>query len=381
MRGKRDLNHADFGELARTPLLVPLEKGRPQRHVASSAVQRQVRRRRRDQGDLELRAPDQVDRCFEQRVPGGGKPTQHTVVSIVEGASIEAYSDDFRNTQPGLFHQEQQHQLAQRRGIAALHHVCRRVRGLSVLQVKSPLDEIHAVGPHHKLPLTLRRCFKHMPRIVCRKFPLCVVRAIVLKVHFLDIFQAHVAQFTLDAAHELVVGAQVGTETLAAAGQSLVQVTAEARAAAEGVASMGVALTTCTLPGAAVNTRLEGDVVEIGLGIHGEPGAEQCKWRPCGTKKKILKSQSSIVAIYSKHTRVLNFENLDELVDEALKSILDPIKCGDNKPYLTPAPGSQLAVLINSLGATPPMELAVIGRRVVERPLFSKVLYTVSFTL
>ncbi len=62
----------------------------------------------------------------------------------------------------------------------------------------------------------------------------------------------------------------------------------------------------------------------------------------------------------------------DELVDEALMSILDPIKGGDNKPYLTPAPGSQLAVLINSLGATPPMELAVIGRRVVERPLFSK---------
>ena len=62
----------------------------------------------------------------------------------------------------------------------------------------------------------------------------------------------------------------------------------------------------------------------------------------------------------------------DELVDEALMSILDPIKGGDNKPYLTPAPGSQLAVLINSLGATPPMELAVIGRRVVERPLVPK---------
>jgi dihydroxyacetone kinase len=75
----------------------------------------------------------------------------------------------------------------------------------------------------------------------------------------------------------------------AAAEQSLAQVTAEARAAADGVASMGVALTTCTLPGAAVNTRLEGDVVEIGLGIHGEPGAEQCKWRPCGTKTKFSK--------------------------------------------------------------------------------------------
>ena len=53
----------------------------------------------------------------------------------------------------------------------------------------------------------------------------------------------------------------------AAAGKSLEEVTAEARSAAEDVASMGVALTTCTLPGAATNTRLDGDVVEIGLGI------------------------------------------------------------------------------------------------------------------
>ena len=49
-----------------------------------------------------------------------------------------------------------------------------------------------------------------MPRVVCRKFRLCVVRAIVLKVNFLDIFQTHVAQRALDAAHELLVGAQVG---------------------------------------------------------------------------------------------------------------------------------------------------------------------------
>jgi len=123
----------------------------------------------------------------------------------------------------------------------------------------------------------------------------------------------------------------------AAAGKNLEQVTAEARAAADSVASMGVALTTCTLPGAAPNPRLDGDLVEIGLGIHGEPGAEQCKWRPC-----------------------------DDLVDEALKSILDPIKGGDDQPYLAPAAGSQVAVLINSLGGTPPMEIAVIGRRIVE---------------
>ena len=122
----------------------------------------------------------------------------------------------------------------------------------------------------------------------------------------------------------------------AASGKSLAEVTAEARAAADNVGSMGVALSTCTLPGAAPNARLDGDLVEIGLGIHGEPGASQCKWRPS-----------------------------DELVDEALAAILDPIKGGDNLPYLAAPAGAQVAVLINSLGATPPMELAVLGRRIV----------------
>jgi hypothetical protein len=122
----------------------------------------------------------------------------------------------------------------------------------------------------------------------------------------------------------------------AAAGMSLEEVTAQARAAADNVASMGVALSTCTLPGNAPNTRLDGDLVEIGLGIHGEPGAEQCKWRPS-----------------------------DELVEEALKSILDPIKGGDNKPYVEANKGAEVAVLINSLGATPPMEVAVLGRKIV----------------
>lgn len=50
----------------------------------------------------------------------------------------------------------------------------------------------------------------------------------------------------------------------AAAGRSLEDVTAQARDAADNVASMGVALSTCTLPGSAPNTRLDGDLVEIG---------------------------------------------------------------------------------------------------------------------
>ena len=61
-------------------------------------------------------------------------------------------------------------------------------------------------------------------------------------------------------------------------GLSLEQVAEAARATASSVGTMGVALTGCTLPGAAPNVRLEGDRVEIGLGIHGEPGARQQAW-------------------------------------------------------------------------------------------------------
>lgn len=59
----------------------------------------------------------------------------------------------------------------------------------------------------------------------------------------------------------------------AEAGLSLSEVAAEAREAASRVGSMGVALSTCSLPGAAAPARLGPTEIEMGLGIHGEPGA------------------------------------------------------------------------------------------------------------
>ena len=60
----------------------------------------------------------------------------------------------------------------------------------------------------------------------------------------------------------------------AASGAPLARVAAEAAAASASVASMGVALTTCTVPGTPESDRLLGPKVEVGLGIHGEPGAK-----------------------------------------------------------------------------------------------------------
>jgi triose/dihydroxyacetone kinase / FAD-AMP lyase (cyclizing) len=59
---------------------------------------------------------------------------------------------------------------------------------------------------------------------------------------------------------------------LAEAGAPLAAVVAAARAVAAAVVSVTAALTVCRLPGQPVSGRLDGRAVELGLGIHGEPG-------------------------------------------------------------------------------------------------------------
>ena len=88
--------------------------------------------------------------------------------------------------------------------------------------------------------------------------------------------------------------------------------------------SMGVALTSCTVPAAGKpNFELPEDEMEMGVGIHGEPGRRRVK----------LASADAIAA---------------ELV-EAI--VLD----------LAPAPGSEVILLVNGFGATPAMELYLMA--------------------
>jgi dihydroxyacetone kinase len=114
----------------------------------------------------------------------------------------------------------------------------------------------------------------------------------------------------------------------AEAGASLAGVVAAARTAAGAVRTMGVALAPCTVPAAGRPTFvLGGDEIELGLGIHGEPGVRRGPLEPA-----------------------------DTLVDRLLAAIL-----GD----LTPAPGNRVVLLVNNLGGTPTMELAIVTRRAV----------------
>jgi dihydroxyacetone kinase len=112
----------------------------------------------------------------------------------------------------------------------------------------------------------------------------------------------------------------------AEAGLDLVEVAAEARGAAESLGTMGVALAPCTVPAAGrPNFTLGEHEVELGLGIHGEPGARRAP-----------------------------LESADATVDRLLDAIVTDARLGS---------GDRVALLVNNLGATPLMELAVVARR------------------
>ncbi|NKM31761.1 dihydroxyacetone kinase subunit DhaK [Rhizobium laguerreae] len=94
--------------------------------------------------------------------------------------------------------------------------------------------------------------------------------------------------------------------------------------------TMGVALSPCSLPQTLRPNFLIGEgEMEIGMGIHGEPGVAREPLRPA-----------------------------DAVTDELIDSILREMKADR---------GDRVAVLVNSLGSTPMMELYIMMRRVKSR--------------
>lgn len=113
----------------------------------------------------------------------------------------------------------------------------------------------------------------------------------------------------------------------AAAGASLAEVVAVTERAAAGTRTMGVALSPCTIPAAGVPTfELPVGQMEIGMGIHGEPGVRRGP-----------------------------LETADEIAQELTAAILADL------PYRR---GDEVGVLVNGLGATPKEELYILYRSV-----------------
>ena len=115
----------------------------------------------------------------------------------------------------------------------------------------------------------------------------------------------------------------------AEAGGSLSEVQGIAQKVVDNVASMGMALAPCTVPAAGKPSfELAEDEVEIGMGIHGEPG----------THREKISSADEITA---------------HLMDKIFGN-------------LTLNTGDEVAVLVNGLGATPLMELYIANKKVAE---------------
>jgi dihydroxyacetone kinase len=113
----------------------------------------------------------------------------------------------------------------------------------------------------------------------------------------------------------------------AASGADLDEVAAVAAHALSNTRSMGVALSSCVLPTVGHSTfELPDGEMEIGMGIHGEPGVRRGALLPA-----------------------------DEVVDDLLARILEDLR---------PPARAELAVLVNGLGATPPEELFILYRHV-----------------
>ncbi len=112
----------------------------------------------------------------------------------------------------------------------------------------------------------------------------------------------------------------------AAAGADLDEVRRVAQKVIDNVGTMGMALTSCVTPEKGEPTfDLGDDEIEMGIGIHGEPGTERTE-----------------------------LMDADAITEELTRNVLDD---------LDPDAGQEVLTIVNGMGGTPQMELFVVNRR------------------
>jgi ATP-dependent dihydroxyacetone kinase len=109
-------------------------------------------------------------------------------------------------------------------------------------------------------------------------------------------------------------------------GLPLAKVAAIAQKVSDGLVSLGIALSSCTLPGIGREDRIPQGKAELGLGIHGEPGVD-----------------------------IVTFE----IAAKAAAMVADKLFASAKK-------ASKYALLINNLGSTTPLEMGLIANEVLK---------------
>ncbi|GAB5368146.1 hypothetical protein AAMO2058_001293300 [Amorphochlora amoebiformis] len=122
----------------------------------------------------------------------------------------------------------------------------------------------------------------------------------------------------------------------AEAGLPLGAVKEEAEATIDSLASLGVSSSVCHVPGRTEDeTRIPGDQVEMGLGIHGEPGAAK-----------------------------IPLASADSLADNMIDIILDP---SDGRNYMNLQSGDSVVLLVNNLGSATALEISIFTKSVLSK--------------
>lgn len=120
------------------------------------------------------------------------------------------------------------------------------------------------------------------------------------------------------------------------AGQSLETIAALAQQVNDQSASIGMSLSTCTVPGSEKEDRIPAGKAELGLGIHGEPGVEQVSYQ--GAKA-------------------------------AMENVLTKLE-----PHM--GKGTVVAML-NNLGSTTPLEMSVLAKELTQSALSKQIKFII----
>ena len=120
-------------------------------------------------------------------------------------------------------------------------------------------------------------------------------------------------------------------------GDDLAAVTGAAESASRAISTMGVALSSCHLPDEQTAQRVPEGSIEMGLGIHGEPGVD------------VLKTQNS-----------------EQIVQHLLEKVMQK---GDAQ--------QPRALLVNNLGGMSALEMSLVTRDLIASPLSQQVNYLI----
>ena len=122
---------------------------------------------------------------------------------------------------------------------------------------------------------------------------------------------------------------------LAEQGRTLEEVARAAKTAAASISSLGISLSTCSVPGVDNTERLEPGMAELGLGIHGEPGAKKIRHQKAAAAVQVVLS------------------NLEKKME----------------------PKAKYSLLLNNLGGCTPLEMTILAREITKSKISSSVQY------